>query len=95
MAARIQGSPPTEVVKAALSKLQILYPPLASRVRVEEDGSAWLTTEGVDEYPLEVRLRTSDDDWARLSRTGSASLLTSFVVRWRAFFCYAAIKLRI
>jgi len=65
MAARIQGSPPTEVVKAALSKLQILYPPLASRVRVEEDGSAWLTTEGVDEYPLEVRLRTSDDDWAR------------------------------
>jgi hypothetical protein len=64
MAARIQGSPPIAIVKEALRKLQILYPPLASRVRVEKDGAAWLTTEGVGEYPLEVRPRISDDDWA-------------------------------
>ena len=65
MAARIQGAVPAELVKAALRKLQILYPPLASRVRLEADGAAWLTTEGVGEYQLEVRPRTSDDDWAK------------------------------
>ena len=65
MAARIQGAVPVELVKAALRKLQVMYPPLASRVRLEADGAAWLTTEGVGEYPLEVRPRTSDDDWAK------------------------------
>ncbi len=63
MAARIHGAVTTEPVKAALRKLQTLYPSMASRVRVEKDGTAWLTTEGVGEFSLEVRSRTSDDDW--------------------------------
>ncbi len=66
MAARIQGNLPVELVKGALRKLRILYPPLASRVRVEDSGAAWLTTEGVGEFPLEVYPRTSDDDWAKI-----------------------------
>jgi hypothetical protein len=66
MVARIQGDVPTGLLEAALRKLQTLYPPLASRVRVEEDGTAWLTTEGVGECPLEVRSRTSGDDWAKI-----------------------------
>ncbi len=66
MAARIKGDIPTDLLKAALRKLQILYPPLASCVRMEKDGTAWLTTEGVGEFPLEVRSRKSDDDWVKI-----------------------------
>ncbi len=66
MVARIQGDVCTERVESALCKLEILYPPLAGRVQLEDDGSAWLTTEGVGKFPLEVRPRTSDDDWAKL-----------------------------
>jgi hypothetical protein len=63
MAARIHGAVPTDLLKAALQKLQTLYPTLASRVRLEQDGAAWLTTEGVGEFLLDVRNRTSDNDW--------------------------------
>jgi hypothetical protein len=66
MTARIRGHVPTELAATAIRKLQILYPPLASRVRVEMDGAAWLTTEDVGECLLEVRSRTSDDDWAKI-----------------------------
>jgi len=65
MAARIQGDIPTGLLEEALRKLQILYPPLASRVCVEPDGTAWLTTEGVGQFSLEVRSKTSDNDWAK------------------------------
>lgn len=66
MTARIQGDVPTDLLANALRKLQILHPPLASRVRVERDGGAWLTTAGVGEFPLEVRPKVSDGDWSRL-----------------------------
>jgi len=66
MAARIQGEVPTESLKVALRKLRILYPPLGSRVRMEKDGTAWLTTDGVGDFPLEVRSRISDGDWAKI-----------------------------
>jgi hypothetical protein len=66
MTARIQGEVPTDLLTNALHKLQILHPPLASRVRVERDGAAWLTTAGVGAFPLEVRPKVSDDDWAGL-----------------------------
>ncbi|HZU87356.1 MAG TPA: hypothetical protein VFF78_07720 [Anaerolineaceae bacterium] len=66
MVARIQGNVPTMLLEESLRKLQTLYPPLASRVRVEQDGSAWLTTKGVGECPLEVRSKTSGDDWVNL-----------------------------
>ena len=65
MIARIQGDVPVALLENALRKLKILHPPLASRVRVEPDGAAWLTTAGVGDFPLEVRSRVSDDDWVR------------------------------
>ncbi len=66
MVAHIKGLVPTEQLKAALRKLQILYPPMASRVRVEKDGAAWLTTQGVEACPLEVRTDATGDDWQRI-----------------------------
>ncbi len=69
MAARIQrdiqGDIPIDLLAEALRKLRVLYPPLASRVCMEPDGTAWLTTEGVGEFSLVVRSKTCDDDWAK------------------------------
>jgi hypothetical protein len=66
MVARIKGEVPTGQLEVALRKLQILYPPLASRVRVEKNGAAWLTTQGVEACPLEVRAHAAEDDWKEL-----------------------------
>ncbi len=66
MVARVQGDIPTELLEGALLKLQTLHPPLAGRVRMEPDGSAWLTTEGVGAFPLEVRPMVSGDDWCEV-----------------------------
>jgi hypothetical protein len=66
MVARIQGDVPPERLQAALRKLQVLYPPLACRIQLNEDGSACLTSEGVEECRLWVRPMTSYDDWAKL-----------------------------
>ena len=63
MVARIRGDVPPELLKEALNKLRILYPPLASRVDMQPNGDAYLTTEGVEYLNLEARLKTSDDDW--------------------------------
>jgi hypothetical protein len=65
MIARLQGDVPAGLLENALRKLRILHPPLASRVRLEKDGTAWLTTGGVGEFPLEIRSRTSADDWVK------------------------------
>ena len=66
MVARIQGDVPTERLQAALHKLQMLYPPLACRIQLDEDGSAGLTSEGVEACPLEVHPMVASDDWAKL-----------------------------
>lgn len=66
MVARVQGQVPAVLLEAALRKLKVLHPPLASRVRMQQDGTAWLTTEGVGDFPLEVRPRASGSDWARV-----------------------------
>jgi hypothetical protein len=66
MVARIQGDISLQVMQTALLKLQVLYPPLASRVRLAEDGAAWLLTQDVEECPLEIRQKTADEDWAGL-----------------------------
>lgn len=64
MAIRIGGDVPPDLVRRVLAKLQVLYPPLASRVRLDARGAAYLTTAGVGEFPLQVREKHSEDDWA-------------------------------
>ncbi|HNS50756.1 MAG TPA: hypothetical protein PKO09_06190 [Anaerolineae bacterium] len=66
MVARLRGDLPAEVVEAALRKLKVLYPPLACRVRLEKDGSGWLTREGVGDLAVEERQGAADDDWTGL-----------------------------
>ncbi len=64
MTARVQGEVSQELVKEAINKLIILYPSLASRVFIESDGKATLTTQGVPEFRLDVREKLSDNEWA-------------------------------
>ncbi len=66
MVARIQGDISVRHLEEVLRKLQVLHPPLACRIRMEQDGSAWLTTEGVGGFPLEVRLRVKEEDWINI-----------------------------
>jgi NRPS condensation-like uncharacterized protein len=66
MVARIQGDVPPGLLKVALRKLSILYPPLASRVLMQSNGDAYLTTEGVGDFTLEVRSKKSDCDWEKV-----------------------------
>jgi hypothetical protein len=66
MVARIHGDVPPKRLQAALRKVQMLYPPLACRIQLDEDGSAGLTSEGVEACPLEVYPMAASDDWAKL-----------------------------
>lgn len=69
LVARIRGDVPPELLKEVLPKLGILYPPLASRVVVRPGGDAFLTTEGVGGFKLEVRAKSSDHDWEKVVLT--------------------------
>ncbi len=66
MVARVRGDVSPALLENALRKLKVHYPPLASRVRLKPDGSAYLTSAGVGEFSLEVRDKASDDDWLAL-----------------------------
>jgi hypothetical protein len=66
MVMRIKGNVQAGPVMAALRKLEVLYPPLASRVRVEKNGDAWLTTEAVEPCSLEVQTHATMDDWKKV-----------------------------
>jgi len=64
MTARVQGVVSQELAREALNKLIVLYPPLASRIFIEPDGKAALTTQGVPKFQLDVREKLSDNDWS-------------------------------
>lgn len=66
MVARIRGDVPPGLLKDAFRKLSILYPPLASRVIMQSNGDAYLTTEGVGDFTLEIRIKKSDCDWEKV-----------------------------
>ena len=66
MVARIRSDVPLELLREALNKLRILYPPLASRVYMHPNGDAFLTTEGVVDFDLQVRSKKSDHDWEKV-----------------------------
>jgi hypothetical protein len=66
MTARIQGRVPHGLLAASLQKLKVLHPILASRVIMNDRGNAWLTSEGVGEFPLEVCEMNTDGDWQKV-----------------------------
>ena len=69
MVARIKGNVTEEMLKCAVEKAQQRHALL--RVRVEDrDGDLWFTSEGVQEIPIKIVPRISENDWIKLHAEG-------------------------
>jgi hypothetical protein len=63
LGARIRGDLDGSRLTAALQLARRKHPRLGTRVHLEPDRSAWLTTEGVPDIPLLIHRRESAHDW--------------------------------
>ncbi len=61
--ARLRGAVDKGALRRAIDALARLYPALGSRVVFDAEHAPWLTTVGATAPSLDVRARTSDDDW--------------------------------
>jgi len=68
VAARIRGGFSLEQLKEALTKAQRRHPILAVRLKRDEEGQAWMTSEGVPEMPVRVVEGVGDEDWVAEAR---------------------------
>ena len=69
MVARIKGNVTEEMLTCAVEKAQQQHPLL--RVRIENRGhDLWFTSEGVQEIPIKIVPRTSENDWIKLHAEG-------------------------
>ena len=71
VAARIKGNVSESMARNAVSKVQQRHTNL--RVRIEEgnDHTPWFTSEGVEEIPVEIVPRESDDHWIKVHQEAS------------------------
>ncbi len=69
MIARIKGNVTEEMLKSAVEKVQRQHALL--RVRIESrDDNLWFTSDGVQEIPINVVPRRSENDWIKLHAEG-------------------------
>ena len=69
MVARIKGNVTEEMLQCAVEKAQQRHALL--RVRIEDrNGDLWFTTEDVQEIPIQVIPRTSQNDWIKIHADG-------------------------
>jgi len=60
---RIKGNVDKNNLKPAVEKIQQRHKLLQVRVVIDESNTAWFTTEGADEIPIQIQERTSDEQW--------------------------------
>ena len=61
--AQLRGTIHLAEITDALRRLGRRHPIMVTRVKVDDDGSVYLTDQGVPPIPIKVIPRTSDDDW--------------------------------
>ena len=66
MVARIRGEISEEMLKDAVDKVQQRHLNLRVRIYEDNDHNLWFTSEGVEEIPIEIVTRKSDDHWIDL-----------------------------
>jgi NRPS condensation-like uncharacterized protein len=66
MVARIKGDVSEEMLKSAVAKVQQRHALLRVRIMDESDHTQWFTSEGVQEIPIEILPRKSEDDWIEI-----------------------------
>ena len=66
MVARIKGQVTKEMLKNAVQKVQQRHTLLRVRIRDNQDGNLWFTSDRVGEIPVEVVSRKTENDWIEI-----------------------------
>jgi NRPS condensation-like uncharacterized protein len=64
--ARIKGNISANMLLSAVSKVQQRHPNLRVRIKDADDHAPWFTSQGVEEIPVEIVARESDDHWIKV-----------------------------
>jgi NRPS condensation-like uncharacterized protein len=69
--ARIKGNVSEEMLKQAVAKVQQRHALLRVRIKEDDEYALWFTSEGVQEIPIEIMPRKSENDWIRIHAEAS------------------------
>ena len=71
MIARIKGNVTEDMLKKAVDKVQQRHALLRVRIRDDNEHAQWFTSEGVQEIPIEIVPRKSENDWIKIHAEAS------------------------
>ncbi len=71
MVARIKGYVSEEMLQKAVAKVQQRHVLLRVRIKDDKHHAQWFTSEGVQEIPIEIILRKSENDWIKIHAEAS------------------------
>jgi NRPS condensation-like uncharacterized protein len=71
MVARIKGNITEEMLKNAVAKIQQRHALLRVRIKDDHDHALWFTSEGVQEIPIDIIPRKSENDWIKIHAEAS------------------------
>jgi len=71
MVARIKGNVTAEMLRTAVEKVQERHALLRVRIRDEQNGELWFTSDGVQAIPIKVVPRETENDWIKIHAEGS------------------------
>ncbi|NIM94496.1 MAG: hypothetical protein GTO18_12410 [Anaerolineales bacterium] len=66
MVARIKGDVTEGMLTNAVSKVEQRHPNLRVRIKQDEDHIPWFTSDGVNDIPVKIVARKSDDHWIQV-----------------------------
>jgi NRPS condensation-like uncharacterized protein len=71
MVVRIKGNVSEDMLKNAVAKVQQRHTLLRVRIKDDNEHIQWFTSEGVQEIPIEIVLRNSENDWIKIHAEAS------------------------
>jgi NRPS condensation-like uncharacterized protein len=71
MVARIKGNISKDMLKNAVAEVQQRHFLLRVRIKEDNDRAQWFTSEGVQEIPIEIVPRKSENDWIEIHAKAS------------------------
>jgi NRPS condensation-like uncharacterized protein len=71
MVARIKGNVSEEMLKDAVAKARQRHVLLRARIKEDDEHTLWFTSEGVQEIPVEIVPRKSENDWIKIHAEAS------------------------
>ena len=69
--ARIKGNVSEDMLRNAVAKAQQRHALLRVRIKDQPDHTQWFTSEGIQEIPIEIIPRNSENDWIRIHSEAS------------------------